>query len=318
MGLEKKVRRKTALLKTFNLIKNHLKLTSSKSVDLSIFEFFNNFCSVDQLNRNLKPYYQNNIQQRYLLRLLFLKVLLPLDILRSLLLFPPQGVDLDLWLCLASPCGSFDRYKNQNIKLIQQIRTSLNQPDNLPENYYDSFESSWGDKQRLRPIDREKSLQFGSYSPLILFPIKQLPPHVKAKVIEVYGNEELASSLDHLFLCPDHFGPVKGNKPDLTLRSDSVFTYSFEYILEVLDKGQATFRTGRKGWRTLSCLPTLIERSKLNPPFEDLKPVSEETLAVVKGLLRNMAGSLRDLNRLFADENYSSQQNPRFAPNYHP
>jgi len=315
----KKIKRKTELLKTFDLVKNYVKLTSSDSIDLSIFRFFSKFCSIDQLNRNLKPNYQSGIQQRYLLRLLFLKVLLPLDVLRSLLLFPPHGVDLDLWICLASPCSSFDRYKNQNIRLIQAIRTYLNQPDNLPDNYYDSFESSWGNKQRLKPIDREKSLQFGSYSPLLLFPVKQLPSHVKAEIVKAYGDqEEFVSSLDHLFLCPDHFGSVKGNEPDLTLRSDSIFNFSFDYILDSLNKGQAAFRVGRKGWGDLSCLPTLLERSKFNPLFEDLKPVCEETHAVVKGLLRNMADNLQDLTRLLSDENYSSQHSLRFDSSFHP
>ena len=319
MGLKKNFKRKTALLKTFDLVRAHIKVSSAISVDLTIDRFFSKFCSVEQLNRNLKPNNHSNIQQRYLLRLLFLKVFLPLDTLRSLLLFPPQGVGLDQWICLASPCGSFDRYKNQNIKVIQSIRAFLNQPDNLPDNYYDTFETSWGNKQRLRPIDREKSPQFGNYSPLLLFPAKQLPPRVKAKVIEAYGNdEEFSSSLDHLFLCPDHFGPVKDNEPDLTLRSDSIFNYSLEYLLEVLDKGQATFRVGRKGWGQLPCLPFLIERSLSNPLFDDLKPVCEETLACIKGLLRNMAGNLVDLNRLFSDENYSSQNNLRLESNNFP
>ena len=296
MGLKIVTKRKTFLSLIFDIVKERMGLLSTESIDVLLAQFFIKFFPLSHLNRNLKSGFDENIHQRYLLRLLFLKVILPLDILRSLCLFPPRGVDLDLWYCFVAPCSSGDRFKTQNILAVKEIRDCLRQNfDDLPSDYYESFEATWGDSRRKKPVNRDKNQPIGSFSPLMLFPVKQLPPEVKLQIIEKSPDKSLIPVIDHLFICPDHFGPCKNDKPELSLRSDSIFNYSFEYILEVLQKGQASFRRGRKGWRNLPSLSVLIQRNTSKPLFDDLPPVTDSTLAAVRNLFNNMASHLTDL-----------------------
>jgi len=304
--------RKTILALVFGFVKEHLRKTSAQSTDLLIAQFFNKFYPLDQLNRHLKQQFDNNVHQRYFLRVLFLKVLLPIDVLRSLHLFPPKGVDLDLWVCLASPCSSSDKYKCQNIKLIETIRHFLRHDDGLPEGYYQTFEKTWGDQQRQRPLDQNKKRSLESFSPLILFPVKSLPLHVKRQILKLHDRgKEIGPVLDHLFLCPDHFGAKPGVKLELKLRSDTIFNYSFEYIHEILSSGQAVIRPGRKGLRHLPFLPTLISRCKNKPPFECPSPVDKVTLAAVRSLFGTMA-STRDLDDLLGSHSNFGLSNDLF------
>jgi len=291
MGLVKRVKRKTNLTLVYNTVKNRLKFLS-KSPDHFISEFFGKFAPLSTLNRGLSHFNLKSAHQRNFLRLAFLKVVLPIEVLRSLCLFPPKGVRLDHWVCFASPCMSFDKYRCQNSKILKVIRQYLNHPDNLSADYYDSFGATWGNYQRLNPFSERRSQQQGDYSPLILFPVKQLPYFVKEKIASFFSHQrEYVSVIDKLFICPDHFGFKSNNGLDLSLRSDSVFNYSLEYLVEALNQNPNTFRVGRKGWKNLPYLPVLVSQLKDKPSFGDLPPVTSETLSLVAESLPEMSNN---------------------------
>ena len=300
MGQGKTLRRKTNFYTIFSIVKDFLKSPSSHSVDKIIAKFFSRFGPLSNLNRSLKDHFDYSVHQRYFLRVLLLKVILPIDILRSLHLAPPDGVSLDTWVCLAAPCSSSDRFKCQNIRYVEKIRRVLGHRDNLPKGYYQTFEKTWGNQRRARPVDFSRKARTGSFSPLLLFPVCQLPKKVRTDIVLAYSKGyQLSEVLDKLFLCPDHFGPVPGCKLDLTLRSDSIFNYSFEYLLEVLDSGKGIFRPGRKGWKNLPFLPTLVSKCRYQPAFAEPKPVTPSTFSAIKNSLQMNSGSLtRSLEEL--------------------
>jgi hypothetical protein len=285
MGQGDDQKRKTIFSLVFSIVIHFFKNPSNHSVDKIIAQFFSRFGPLHHLNRGLRDYFDYNVQQRYFLRVLFLKVLLPIDILRSLHLAPPKGVSLDTWICFSGPCGSADKYRCQNIRVVEKIRKLLGHQDNLPPGYYRSFEKTWGNHSRVKPVNQSKRAKTGSFSPLLLFPVRSLPDKVKVNILRAHGrSHHLEGVLDNLFLCPDHFGPVPGVKLDLNLRSDSIFNYSFEYLLELLQSGKGIFRPGRKGWKHLPYLPTLISKCKNQPPFAEPEPVDESTLTAVRNL----------------------------------
>lgn len=322
MGLERKKsrkpvksfdiqhRRRTNLSLVFDVFKDHLKTSSPESIDSHIVRFFESFCSLRLLNQNLASYQYRELflktsestHQRYLLRVLFLKAVLPLDILRSLHLFPPQGVDFNQWVCLASPCSSSDRYKCQDAIVLRDIRKILNNSDLLPEGFYESFNSTWGHFKRLNAVNQERKIPVSNNSPLMLFPVKHLPSIAKAAIITLYGktDDDFVSILDQLFLCPDHFGAAKGISLELGLRSDALFNFSLEYLYDVLNNGHAVIRAGRKSWKNLEFLPTLVSLLKHKPAFVTPNPVNENTLAQVKSLLLGVAGSSSNLDTMFS------------------
>ena len=319
-------KKKTALLLVFDIVKEYMKNTTLDPVDLQIARFFKKFCSLTSLNRCL-IFKQNeagivtadNTHQRYLLRILFLKSILPLDILRSLHLFPPKGVELDEWVCLASPCSSSDRYKCQDAVLLGRIRQWLNPNDDVSFDFFTTFGHTWGERKRLNAINQERNLPIGNNSPLLLIPVKFLPHSAKASIIGLCGDRvdhNFLSVFDQLFLCPDHFGEVSGAKLKLSLRSDMIFHFSLEYLYEVLEQGSAVIRAGKKGWVNLPYLPLLVSRLQFKPSFEDPFPVSESTFAAVKSLFnRNMDGGYHNLSGLFASSRHSSV---RFENEYNP
>lgn len=294
MGLERKVKKKTILALVFDLVKERIKQITKKSVDLFIFEFFKFFGSINNFNPYLNTEYDYNLHQRYFLRILFLKAILPIRVLRTLNLLPPEGINLDFWLCAASPCSSGTRFKCQDFRLIGKIREFLGHPDSLPQGYFNSFEQVWGAFQRKRSGETCN----GSFSPLMLFPVRDFPDHAKEKVRELFKfDEDNIDSLNYLFLCPDHIGNKGSAKSVLKLRSDSVFNYSPEYVDEALRRGQAFVRVGRKGYKTLTYLPTLISLCKNKPSFASPLPANSETLAVVKSVI--MANNL-DLENILS------------------
>jgi len=304
--------RQTNLSVVFSIVQNHFKnQLKGKSIDRQIACFFRQFCSLNKINRCLSDPYDSNVHQRYLLRVVFLKVILPLEVLRSLHLAPPKGVDFDRWVCFASPCSSGDRFKSQSVKVIEQIRLALKHQDGLPSNYYKTFKKTWGSLSRSKPIDCSKKSVFGTHSPLILFPVKDLPKRVKLEIIRNYGQEkDFALALDGLFVCPDHFGSAPGSNLELKLRSDSIFNYSLEYITEILRDGTGVFRRGRKGWKSLPYLPTLISRFKLQPWFDSPKPVTDTTLSVIESSLRM---ACEDYENYFGMGSNSSQFDGGYA-----
>ena len=280
MGRRKSSKRKTNFAKVFSIVERSLKRKSKTSTDKVIFQFFQKLITITDLNRCLTGTYSESVHQRYLLRVLFLKVILPLETLRSLHLAPPAGVEADQWVCFAGPCSSSDRYRCQNSKVLHNLRISLGQQDGLDPDFYSSFERSWGDFARLKPADNIKRPNLGPYSPLILFPVKSLPDLVIKNIQESVPGIP-SDLLQKLFICTDHFGPANGVTLDPSLRSDTVFNYSLEYLNEILLNGSAVFRLGRKGWRNLPFLSMLEPTLKNKPPFTDPMPVDDEALRTI-------------------------------------
>lgn len=287
---DSEVKRVTELKAVFNIVKECIKsIRPDFTVEQFIFLFFSRFVPVNHLNHNLNSINGPN-HQKCLLRLCFLKAILPLNILRSLCLFPPEGVDLDLWVCCVSPCSSSDRLKYQNIEAIGYIRECLRLDDRLPEGYYKTFEQSWSNLERGKPINKTKTLNFGKCPPVMLFPIKNLPLRSRASIFQYQRDPVTFESVaDHLFLCPDHFTAKENRILELSLRSDLIFNYSLEYIFEVLNSGNAEIKLGRKSWRNQPCLPYLISRAKTEPPFAALTTVSESDKSNLRMILDRMA-----------------------------
>lgn len=256
---------------------------TGQNIDKVIISFFRRYCKLSALNRCLNDTSEPINHQKYLLRVLFLKAILPVDILRSLHLIPPKGVSFDQWVCFAGPCASSDKIKCQDIKIIQSIRDQLG-IDSVLDSSNRSFEEVWG--KCVRDNSSRQQIPIGSFSPLLLFPTKSLPHRVKLDILRKAPENSGLNyrHLDRLFLCCDHFGIAKGAKLRHLLRSDRLFNYSYEYICEVLDNGKGCFQLGRKSWRTLKYLPQLISKSEIGPQFEDPNPVSNSTLAHIEGL----------------------------------
>lgn len=127
MGRRSSSKRKTNFAKIFSLVEDNLKRHTNHSIDKAIFKFFKNLTVLRDLNRFLSDSYSESVHQRYLLRVLYLKVILPIETLRSVHLVPPVGVEADQWVCFANPCSSSDRYRCQNSKVLQKLRESLGQ-----------------------------------------------------------------------------------------------------------------------------------------------------------------------------------------------
>lgn len=293
MGRQASSKRKTNFAKIFSLVEDSLKRHKSLSIDKAIFKFFKGFTSLKDLNRCLTEGYSESVHQRYLLRVLYLKVILPLETLRSVHLVPPAGVEADQWVCFANPCSSSDRYRCQNSKVLQKLRSSLGQVDNLKSDFYDSFEKTWGDYSRTNAADFSKKSNLGPFSPLLLFPVKDLPGVVKKEIESLSGVT--SEIIDKLFICPDHFGPAKGVTLEPSLRSDTVFNYSLEYLQEVLENGKGVFRLGRKGWRNLPFLPVLASKLAGKPSFTSPLPVDDILFQALTATLRasNMSGFIQ-------------------------
>jgi hypothetical protein len=118
----------------------------------------------------------------------------------------------------------------------------------------------------------------------MLFPCKRLPQHVKNEIILNWPDQDLAGNIDKLFLCPDHFGPSTNAKLPIKLRSDCIFSFSADYIFELLADGRATFRHGVKGMKKLHLASHLVSNVRHQPSFVDPKPASSLTLESIRRL----------------------------------
>ena len=134
----------------------------------------------------------------------------------------------------------------------------------------------------MRPVDCTKQTKLGSLSPLLLFPIRDLPEGFKKEILKSAGKDHpISEVINDLFICPDHFGHLKNANLELSLRSDAVFNFSLEYLVEAIDSGKSKFRLGRKSLKNLPFLPHLIDRAKSQPSFVTPNPVNIETLNLV-------------------------------------
>ena len=275
-------KRKTILRQVFKVIKDHLKTPSRPSIDNFIFSFFSQFCSLSSINENLRNR-NPSVHQQNFLRVMFLKTILPLSILQDFCLAPPTNLDSVNYKCFCSPCSSERKFKHYNPQIIEQIRSHLG-CDTFPSGFYESFDSFWGDNCPIKVYKATGELYKNQF-PVMLFPCKLLPQNVKEKIVLNWPDHEIAEGIDRLFLCPDHFGPDPKVELPIAVRSDYIFSFSVEYILELLENGSVVFRHGVKGMKKLKYASHLIANTRYQPSFGDLKPVTEQTLQNIQRFL---------------------------------
>lgn len=252
--------------------------TSKENFERQIFTFLNKVCDLKELNPNL-THPSTSVVQRNFLKIILLKVILNIEDLRSLCLFPPKDCALDRWVCFASPCRSSDLFRCHNPKVIELIRSKIGHTDNLPPNYYDQFEQTWGLRTRFKLSNKslQNLVQHNSSSPMILFPIRLLPGKVEEVLCRQVSN--ISGFTDELFLCCDHFSAASRSRLFFSLRSDQIFNYSLEYLSEIIQAGLCEIKSGKKGWGILNNLPTLISKCRNEPSFATPKTVSLENIA---------------------------------------
>lgn len=269
------------LSQIFQIVKKQICLKKGQKFDKFIVSFFKKYCNLSDLNRCLSDSGVIKSHLKPLLRILFLKAVLPIDILQRIHLAPPPDVPLDQWVCFAGPCASSDKVKCQNYKIIKNIRIDLGIEEEGDFNY-DCYESTWGTFIRDRS-KHDEPIPLGSFSPVLLFPVKAFSKKVQQEIVSNFPD---GKDLHHqLFLCSDHFGPsVSRLRRKTGLRSDQLMNYSLDYLNNLLDKEQSCFRPGRKNWKNFRYLPILKLRVLNQPPFAVPKPVTADTLARIKTL----------------------------------
>ena len=233
-----------------------------------------------EINPILKDTVTTETQVNYL-KAVFLKVVLDIESLRSLHLYPPEGCPFERWICVFSPCS--DTLRSNNYKTIDFIRRKLGHEDNLPLEYFDQFEIFWNDKYYPRRSLKRKNSSTPT-SPLLLFPIQALPSKTKEEIVSNFPK--LGRQIDEFFICCDHFQTKVRASNDvvleapLALRSATIFNYSLEYLNQMLDEGLVVLKFGSRGSNALnnfSVLSSMCDRStpvRLPSVFELEKAMS--------------------------------------------
>lgn len=230
-----------------------------------IIAFFEQFFPLSSINSRLCSEKPTETQSQ-IIKLLFLRTVLPLEILRSLDLFPPEGVSFERWQCLAGPCSSTDQLRCLNFSVINQIRQKIGLTDDLPSDYYKKFQSIWCDKSR----GERKRKGDGSFSPLMLFPVRLLPPEHQDIILNEYPL--IKGQISELFLCGDHFYVKPDSDLSLPLRSATIFNYSIEYLTRCLCSGEVELKITRKGTAVVPYLKTLLNLGEGCPSYTDPRP----------------------------------------------
>ena len=233
---------------------------------------------------------------------LLMKCILDLDTLRGLCLMPPEGCGLDQWQCLAGPCNTSDKLRCQNIRLVKAFRAFNGKKDNLEPDYHEKFETVWGDFKRNKAKDKDKRL--GSFSPLMLFPVKLLHETVSRDIL--MKRPDLKDCIDKLFICCEHFQDVAN---DSTLSNRSLPSFSLDIINEELANGKAVFSWGRL-FPKLSYVTKLLELGERSPGFNLTLPQPIVNPQILVQISRDvMAMSQRSLRIPLCRENMDNPGN---------
>jgi len=251
--------------------------TSDKNFVEKIANFLKQYCPLKDINPSLKSDRFTEAQREFL-KIAFLKVVLDIDVLRSLCLFPPEGIQFERWNCLAGPCSSSDQLRCINYRAVNHIREATGLKDNLPENYYDNYQKVWGTSNRQRVLNQTKGKLL---SPLILFPVGALAQRQRDEIIQTFRLQNEVS-IDSFFLCSDHFRPYARDAKTvllpLPLRSSALFNYSIEYLKLMLEKGVIRLKLDRGGtWSSPHAL-ALINANRQGPNFIRMDPVCFEAI----------------------------------------